>query len=129
MSALEPLPINILTLWLSMHIAEDYELLHSTLTKCSRCTGSISTNSRTLYSNIGCAHTSCTHFNWIFETMSSLRCNYALYCGTMPLSENVHVHCNLSKCRHFIWAIYYAGGHTLPPIYIAYADWRHFSGL
>ena len=48
---------------LVIHIAEDYELLHSTSTKSSRCTRSISANSRTLYRNTGRAHTSCTHFN------------------------------------------------------------------
>ena len=67
---------------LVVHIAEDHELLHSTSTKSSRCTRSIS---RTLYRNTGRAHTSCTHFNWIFELMSSLRSHYALYRDTMPL--------------------------------------------
>ena len=33
--------------------------------------------------------TSCTHFDWIFELMRSLRCNYALYRDTMPLMYNV----------------------------------------
>ena len=41
-----------------------------------------------LYRDIGHAHTSCTHFNWIFELMSSLRSNYALYSDTMPLNLN-----------------------------------------
>ena len=72
-------------LLLVVHIAKDYELLHSTLTKSSRCMCSISANSRTLHRDTGCAHTSCTHFNWIFELMSSLRSNYALYRDTMPL--------------------------------------------
>ena len=58
---------------LVVHIAEDYELLHSTSTKSSRCMCSISANSRTLHRDTGRAHTSCTHFNWIFELMSSLR--------------------------------------------------------
>ena len=71
---------------LVVHITKDYELLHSTLTKSLHCTHSISTNSCTLYRNTGCAHTSCTDFNWIFEIMSSLRSNYALYRDTMPLS-------------------------------------------
>ena len=71
---------------LVVHIAEDYELLHSTSTKSSRCMCSISANSRTLYRDTGRAHTSCTHFNWIFELISSLRSNYALYRDTMPLS-------------------------------------------
>ena len=61
-----------------------YELLHSTSTKSLRCMHSISANSRTQYGNTGHAHTSCTHFNWIFELMSSLRSNYALYRDTMP---------------------------------------------
>ena len=46
----------------------------------------ISANSRTLHRDTGRAHTSCTHFNWIFELMSSLRSNYALYRDTMPLN-------------------------------------------
>ena len=64
---------------LVVHIAEDYKLLHSTSTKSSPCTCSISMNSCTLYHNTGRAHTSCTHFNWIFEIVSSLRHNYALH--------------------------------------------------
>ena len=72
-----------------VHIAEDHELLHLTSTKSSRCTCSISAqNSCTLYRNTGRVHTSCTHFNWIFELMSSLRSNYALYHDTMPLMMN-----------------------------------------
>ena len=37
----------------------------------------------------GCARTYCTHVVWIFEIMGSLRCNYALYHGTIPLSLTV----------------------------------------
>ena len=48
----------------------------------------ISTNSHTLHRDTGRAHTSCTHFNWIFELMSSLRSNYALYRDTMPLTQH-----------------------------------------
>ena len=70
---------------LVVHIVEDYELLHSTSTKSSHCMCSISANSRTLHRDTGRAHTSCTHSNWIFELMSSLRSNYALYRDTMPL--------------------------------------------
>ena len=76
--ALKPLLISILTLWLSISLS--FSTLLST--KSSRCTCSISTNIRTLYCNNGRAHTSCTHFNWIFELMSSLRSNYALYRDT-----------------------------------------------
>ena len=47
---------------------------------------SISANSRTLHRDTGHAHTSCTHFNWIFELLSSLRSSYALYRDTMPLT-------------------------------------------
>ena len=63
-----------------------------TSTKSSRCMCSISANSRTLHRDTGRAHTSCTHFNWIFELMSSLRSSYALYRDTMPLKlSNVHI--------------------------------------
>ena len=72
--------------------AEDYELLNSTSTKSLHCTCSISANSHTLYRNTERAHTLCTHFNRIFEIMSSLRCNYAIYRGTIPL--------NGYPCRH-----------------------------
>ena len=45
---------------------------------------------RGLYHDIGRAHTSCTHFNWIFELMSSLRSNYALCSDTMPLTSTLY---------------------------------------
>ena len=41
---------------------------------------------RGLYRDVWCAHPSTTHFNWIFELISSLRSNYALYSDTMPLT-------------------------------------------
>ena len=72
---------------LVVHI-EDYEL-HSTSTKSLHCMCSISANSRTLNRDTGRAHTSCTHFNWIFELMSSLRSNYVLYRDTMPLTKHL----------------------------------------
>ena len=50
-----------------------------------RCMCLISVYFRGLYRDIGRAHTSCAHFNWIFELMSSLRSNYVLYMDTMPL--------------------------------------------
>ena len=49
-----------------------------------------------LYRNTGRVHTSCTHFNWIFELMSSLRSNYALYHDTMPLNTTATKPCTLS---------------------------------
>ena len=84
---------------LVVHIAEDHELLHAISTKSSCCTRSI-TNSRTLYRNTGHAHTSCTHFNWIFELMSSLRSNYALYRDTMPLTCSVSLGHEDTYCRY-----------------------------
>ena len=106
-SALEPLLISIPTL-LVVHIAEDYELLHSTLTKSLHCMRSISANSRTLYCNTGCAHTSCTHFNWIFELLSSLRSNYALYHDTMPLRLFLYT-------LHLVYTASLIGYLELPP--------------
>ena len=50
------------------------------------CMRLISAYSHALYRNTVCAPTSGTHFNWIFlKLISSLRSNYALYCGAMPL--------------------------------------------
>ena len=57
----------------------------------------ISAYSCTLYHDTGHAHTSCTHFNWIFGLMSSLRSNYALYGGTMPLTDTFSSEKKLSK--------------------------------
>ena len=74
--ALWPLPISILIGSFSTQSS----------TKSLYCTRSTSTYSRALYRYTGCAHTSCTHFNWIIELMSSLRNNYALYRDTMPLT-------------------------------------------
>ena len=53
--------------------------------KSLHCMCLISTCSHALYHDTGSAHTSCTHYNWILELMSSLRSNYTLYLGTMPL--------------------------------------------
>ena len=48
--------------------------------------GWISVHARALHRHTTRHVTSCTHFNWIFELMRSLRCNYALYRDTMPLN-------------------------------------------
>ena len=48
--------------------------------------GWISVHARALHRHTTRHVTSCTHFDWIFELMRSLRCNYALYRDTMPLN-------------------------------------------
>ena len=54
--------------YITFATTEDRELVNTIIIK--RCTHSISAYSRTLYCDTGRAHTSCTHFNWLFELMS-----------------------------------------------------------
>ena len=71
------------------------------------CTRSISVYSRGLYRDTGRTHTSCTHFNWIFELMSLLRSNYTLYHGTMPKYTQTHNITHTHTLR-----LYYLSIHT-----------------
>ena len=56
--------------------------------------------------------TSCTHFDWIFELMRSLRCNYALYRDTMPLIYSA-LNMGAAGCSDINFSMICTGDHVL----------------
>ena len=67
--------------------------------------GWISVHARALHRHTTRHVTSCTHFDWIFELMRSLRCNYALYRDTMPLTS-IAFYITASQPHPHTWCTY-----------------------
>ena len=77
------------TTWICLYLPEYMPCFESPSRETWRWHGWISVHARALHRHTTRHVTSCTHFDWIFELMRSLRCNYALYRDTMPLRTNV----------------------------------------